>query len=237
MLPYALQSVAKLTDDILVCDTGSDDETVTVALAHGARIIHQNWEGFGITKNKANVQAKYDWIFQLDADEAADELLIQNLHQINWNNTAVIYKMKRISFFKGKCIRYGAWKNDEQIRLFHRSKSSWNHDLVHERLITEHDLKVQQVNGHILHKTLQSINQFREKMNYYAAQSAEQYFQQNKKGAWWKQYASPVFSFVRNYFVRLGFLDGKEGFAVAWLTAQYTHSKYAILQQLRQKKD
>lgn len=237
MLPYALQSVAHLSDDILVCDTGSDDETVAVALANGARVAHQNWEGFGITKNKANQHAKYDWILQLDADEAADVQLIQNLHQINWNNTNVLYKIKRISFFKGKRIHYGAWKNDQQIRLFHRRKSSWNHDLVHERLIIEPSCTEQQLNGYILHKTLQSINQYRDKMNYYATQSAQQYFQQNKKGAWWKQYASPVFSFMRNYFVRLGFLDGKEGFTVAWLTAMYTHSKYAILQRLLQNKD
>lgn len=233
LLPQTIKSVAMLTDDILICDTGSTDNTINTAIENGARAIHLQWEGFGITKNKANQFARYNWILQLDADETADEQLIKSLYKINFADEDLVYKVKRSSFFMGKCIRYGAWKNDLQIRLFHRGNASWNNHLVHERLQLGHASRITQLNGTILHKTVQSVSQYRDKMNEYAILSAQQYLLENKSGALWKQFVSPPFSFIRNYVVRLGFLDGPEGFTLAWLTAQYTFKKYAALQRMQ----
>ena len=72
LLAPTLQSVKSLTDDIVVCDTGSNDATIPVAVKNGASVIEEKWRGHGLTKNIANEQAVYDWILQIDADEIVD---------------------------------------------------------------------------------------------------------------------------------------------------------------------
>ncbi len=232
ILSACLQSVQSLTDDVLVCDTGSTDETKALAEAAGVRVIHENWKGFGITKNNANQQAKYDWILQLDADEALDEQLKASLQQLSWENPAVVYRIRRKSFFLGKPIHYGAWMNDQQIRLFHRKQVAWNSDPVHETLILQPGVITQPLKGNILHNTFQTVKQYEEKMKQYAQKGAEKYFLKGKKDGWWKQIVSPPFTFFRNYIIRFGFLDGKEGFWLAWSTAVYTYNKYKELNRL-----
>ena len=221
-----------LAAEVLVCDTGSDDATVVLAQQAGARVIQLPWEGFGTSKNKANALASHPWILQLDADETADDTLIQQLQHVNWNETDCVYRIKRISFFNGRRIRFGAWKNDYQLRLFHRNHAHWTADPVHERLFFQQG-RVNNLGGSLQHYTATSAAQYQQKMERYALLSATKYLQQQKGGAAWKQYVSPVISFLRNYCWRLGFLDGWAGWQLACITARYTHRKYARLLQLQ----
>src|SRR6187549_4216196 len=79
VISETIKSFSGLTDDILVYDNGSTDSTKEIVKQNNARLVDGSWEGFGKTKNKANALAKYDWILSLDADEAIDEELKENL--------------------------------------------------------------------------------------------------------------------------------------------------------------
>jgi len=235
LLAATLQSVKQLTDNIIVCDTGSNDATIPIAKKNGAKVLEEKWRGHGLTKNIANEQADYDWILQIDADEIIDEQLLNSLLTLDLSNDKAIYAIRRKNFFAEKLIRFGQWRHDEPLRLFNRNQAIWNEDAVHEKLIYEEGCEMKKLKGSLLHKTVQSTEQYKAKMLGYALKSGEQYFRNGVQGAWYKILFSPVFNFLHNYLLRLGILDGREGFIIAATTASYTKTKYKTLQRLQRQ--
>lgn len=234
VISACLNSVQDISDDILVCDTGSTDGTAEIAKAKGARVIDIPWQGYGTTKNKANQFAKYKWILQLDADEYIDDELKNTLGQLSWQETDKAYSIRRKRFFKGKILKYGAWGNEKKIRIFPVSQGRWTEDLVHETLLLN-NMKVIRLNGYIYDQTFKDDTQFAEKMDRYADLCAQKYLMKNVQGARWKKVLSPIHTFFWNYFVRLSFLDGMAGLQHAQMIAAYTRKKYTRLYQLQQK--
>ena len=230
-----IKSFSGLTDDILVYDNGSTDGTQDIVRQTGAKLFEGQWEGFGKTKNKANGLAKYDWIFSLDADEAIDETLKKNLLQENLIDGMKVYEFRFKNFLGNKWLRFGEWGNDRHTRLFNRKQVKWNDAEVHESLLLPQGVKRLTVPGYVLHKTASSIDEYKSKMTKYAELNAEKYFKQGKKAGMFKIYFSSLFSFIINYFLRLGFLDGITGYNCAKVNAQYTFLKYKKLNELNQQ--
>lgn len=230
-----LQSLQGLTDDIIVYDNGSTDDTVEIAKRYTAQVAQGSWEGFGKTKRKANALAKYDWILSLDADEAIDEELKQSLLNFRPANEKVVGEIKFKNFFGEKWLRFGEWGGDKHIRLFNRKAVNWDDAPVHERLIKPGEATVQKINGYVLHKTVKSPGEYKRKMEQYAVLNATKYQQAGKKATWVKLNLSPVFTFINYYIFRLGFLDGRAGYTCARITAWYTALKYKKLKELNKQ--
>lgn len=233
VIKKTLQSFAGLTDDIVVYDNGSTDGTPEIVKQVGANLYNGSWEGFGKTKNTANSLAKYNWILSLDADEAIDQKLKHSLLLLPCNDEKVVYSLSFKTFLGDKYLRYGEWAGDHHIRLFHRNDVKWNDAAVHEQLIIPAGMPVKKLNGYVLHHTAHSLQEYKIKMENYAALNAEKYFKQGKKIWRGKQWLSPAFSFLQHYVFRLGFLDGHAGYARARITARYTFLKYKKLKELR----
>jgi glycosyltransferase involved in cell wall biosynthesis len=230
-----LQSLQGISDDIIVVDNGSTDGTQSICKEYSARLIETSWQGYGPTKNIGIDAATHDWILNLDADEAVDadlKTVIQNLPLQNENEA---FEMRFKNFFLGKWIRHGEWGSDKHIRLFNRNKIRWNDAAVHESLTISAQTIVTLLNGYILHYTTHSLEEYEQKTVAYAKLNAQKYFRQGKKSSFIKRYISPIFSFIHNYIIRLGFLDGKEGFMIAKTTAYYTYLKYSFLKKMQQQ--
>lgn len=227
-----LQSLQGITDDIVIVDSGSSDNTLEICRQFNANIIEPGWVGYGPNKNKGIAAAKHDWILNIDADEVIDETLRSSLVTLPLLNSNEAFEMPFKNFFLDKWIKHGEWGNDKHIRLFNRTKIKWNEAAVHEKLGIGNNTTVTLLKGNILHYTVHSQKEYEQKTIVYARLNAQKYFEQGKKGNFIKQYLSPVFSFFQNYFFRLGFLDGKEGFLIAKTTARYTFLKYAYLKDL-----
>lgn len=230
-----LLSLKGLTDNIIVYDTGSTDGTQKIVNDFGVMFYEGDWEGFGKTKNKAITIAKYDWILSLDADEAIDEELKKNLLELELSNERKVYKFRFKTFWGNKWLRYGVWKTDSHIRLFNRKQIYWNNARVHESLVIPGEAEIVIVRGFVLHKTTANAKDYEDKMKNYSEKIAESYFKKGKKAGRMKMYLSSSFSFLKNYFFRLGFLDGKEGFDCARIFASYTYWKYKKLNELNNK--
>jgi glycosyltransferase involved in cell wall biosynthesis len=227
-----LKSFAGLTDDVLIYDNGSTDDTKDIVKKSGARLAEGEWEGFGKTKNKANALAKFDWILSLDADEAIDEDLKNELLHLSLTDDKTVYEMRFKNFFGDQLLRFGEWGDDKHIRLFNRQQASWNNEAVHESLVFPAGIKKKQLKGFVLHKTTASAKEYNKKMKHYALLNARKYFEQGKNAGWLTIFFSPVFSFIKNYFLKLGFLDGAAGFHCAKINASYTRQKYEELKRL-----
>ena len=227
-----LISLSGITDDIVVFDNGSTDNTKILIQQQGAKLFEGNWEGFGKTKRKAVSLAKYDWILSIDADEALDEELKQTLIQLQFNDTKTVYEIKFKNFFGDKYLRYGEWGGDKHIRLFNRKTVNWDEAIVHEKLVMPPGIKIVRIKGFVLHQTVKDIKEYTDKTINYAILNATKYFLTGKKSSGIKIFLAPVFAFFKYYFFRLGFLDGWEGYICARMTAFYTFLKYEKLREL-----
>lgn len=235
IIANTLQSLQAVSNDIVVVDSGSTDDTVSICRQYGATVIEIGWGGYGINKNMGINAAKHDWILSLDADEAIDEELQQSLLQLEPKNDKEVFDLRFKNFFCGKWIRYGEWGFDWHIRLFNRKQVSWNNAAVHETLLFPKGVKVTRLTGHVLHYTVQNRQEYDAKTDHYARMNAKKYFAAGKKAGIVKQVFSPAFAFVQHYIFRLGFLDGAEGLIIATTTARYTYLKYKYLGELHRQ--
>ena len=232
IIGQTLESLQGLTDDIIVYDNGSTDETVIIARRFPAKVYEGVWEGFGKTKNRAVALAKYDWILNLDADEAIDDELKNTLLTSFFTDDKIVYEVKFKNFLGNKWLRYGEWGGDKHIRMFNRKQVNWDDAAVHEKLVLPEGTKTVRLKGNILHYTATNLKKYKFKLATYAELNAKKYYRQGKKAGSIKKYAAAFFSFVQNYIFRAGFLDGKAGYICAKMTAHYTFLKYARLQEL-----
>lgn len=232
----ALASVAAITDDIVVVDSGSTDETINICRKAGVRIIETAWLGYGAVKNLGNAAAKHDWILSLDADEALDDTLKKELANVEPGPEHRVFKMKRKSFFCDKPIRYGVWGGDSCVRLFNKQAVKWDASEVHEDLLYPPGVTILVLKGNLLHYTVNSLEDYTNKTISYAKLSALKYFQKGKTAGFHKIYLAPVFSFFRYYVLRLGFLDGFEGYLICRTYSWYTFMKYVFLREMNRRK-
>jgi glycosyltransferase involved in cell wall biosynthesis len=231
-----LQSLAGLTDDIVVLDNGSTDNTKNIVRELGARLEEESWEGFGKTKNKATRFAKYDWILNLDADESIDKELKNALLNLPLQDDDEVFEIKFKNFFGDTYLRFGEWGSDRHIRLFNRRKVNWNEAIVHEGLIFAPGIRIKKLKGFVLHYTVKNKAEFAAKMQKYGLLNAEKYAREGKRSSWLRIYLAPVFTFLKYYVFQLGFLDGRAGFICAKMSSYYTHIKYARLIELNKVK-
>jgi glycosyltransferase involved in cell wall biosynthesis len=224
-----IRSASQVSRDIIVVDSGSADNTVTAATSHGARTVCVVWTGFGNSRNAGAAIAKHDWILALDADERITEELAGFINKLNLKNPLVVYGFKRQSYLVDKKIRFGDWGRDKVFRIYCRKATQWNLFPVHESLVIDHK-KRKIIKGKLVH--FKSPDPYKQKLIRYAKLCAQKYCLLGRKASLINMVFSPLFSFVNGYFLRFGFLDGKEGFDIAKSIAYYTWLKYYYLLQL-----
>jgi glycosyltransferase involved in cell wall biosynthesis len=224
-----LESV-KWADEIIILDSGSQDNTLEICRQYTQNIFSTDWPGFGIQKNRALNKAKGKWVLSIDADEVLSSGLVEEIKQIisNDQDQKDAYAIKRISFFLGKKIHYGDWGRDKVVRLFrHLPQIRFTSAIVHEK-ITGY-LRLDDLNHVIYHNTMQTISQVLMKLEYYSSLGAQMAYQQHNKSNLLKAILRAAWCFIRCYLLRLGFLDGREGFILAVSNALGVFYRYVKL--------
>lgn len=210
-----LASIQGLTDDIIVVDTGSTDRTREIAATYPCTLIEKEWKGYGPTRNYANLQAKYDWILSIDADELVDDGLYEALSKWQPHSTKV-YGVRRINHIGDRRIRYGHLRPESKPRLFNRLIYRWDSKPVHELLVpTVVKRNVEILNGSLLHYQEKDIESLDRRYKTYASLSLP------KKGL--LSQLAPYYHFVRSYIFMLGFLEGTLGCKLA--RSNYIYAK------------
>jgi glycosyltransferase involved in cell wall biosynthesis len=232
-LEETLRSVKDLGCEIIVYDSGSIDGSQEIALKHNARLIQGEWEGYGRNRFKAAQLATYDWILMLDTDEVVDDRLRKALQNLDCSKEKRVYNIRYKNFLGNKWIRYGEWGNDSHIRLGNRRGVETDSEIVHEKLFLQPGLEIKQIDGFILHYTVKNMSDYVLKTKNYALLSADKYYRQGKHATAAHIFLSPLYTFIKNYIFKLGFLDGREGFICAKMTAWYTFLKYSNLKKYR----
>lgn len=219
--------------EIMVVDSGSEDETRAIADVRGCRLIEQAWLGFGRQKQFAVSAARHDWVLCLDVDERVTPPLEAAIRIALQSQAHKAWRMRRRNRFLGRWLAYGEGYPDWSLRLFHRQFAGWSNDPVHEAVITT--VEVGSLDGDLLHDSAEDVTTYLAKQNLYSSLHAEALFQQGVRAGYLKLFLSPLSRFIKFYVLRLGFLDGGPGFAHVAIGCFAAFAKYAKLIELTNK--
>lgn len=232
-----LESLQGVADEIVVVDSLSTDNTKSICEEFGVRFIEQKWLGYSEQKNLANNLASHDWILSIDADEVLSDELKKSILRIKneereTKNEELVYSFNRLNNYCGKWIHHSGFYPDKKIRIWNRKVGKWE-GIVHEVIKFSTKVKEVHLKGDLLHYSYSKPEDFERQVFKFAEMRAQHYFDKGKKNAGLLSVVSPIFFFIKHYLIRLGFLDGKEGFVMCWVSAKATRHKYKTLKKLK----
>ncbi|MDW8847877.1 glycosyltransferase family 2 protein [Erwinia sp. MMLR14_017] len=228
LLPECLESVS-WADEIILLDSGSSDGTPQVAARHGAKVFHSTeWHGYGRQRQLAQSYATHSMILMIDTDERVTPQLRASVEAVLARPaSATVYSLGRRNLFLGRFMRHSGWYPDRVTRLY-PSSYQYNDHQVHESLETR-GATVTPLKGDLLHLTCRDFSAFQWKQFAYAEAWAKQRHHQGKRCGIFSIFAHTLGAFFKTLVLRAGFLDGKQGWLLAVVNAQYTFNKYAAL--------
>jgi len=230
-LPRTLESVLPLVrngqGEIIVLDSGSTDRTIEIARSHGAQIFTEPWKGFAAQKNSAIDKASCNWVLQLDADEALEPELVQEIQSTLKDDAASKgFWIPRKNFFLGRWIKHGGFYPDPKLRLIRRGAGHFEEYGAHPTI------KVNGPTGRfqsaMIHNAYPTLRGYIDHMNSYSSMGATVATEKGRSSFSLADIVfRPLLTFVYNYFLRLGFLDGREGLLLHLYHAVYVSWKYS----------
>lgn len=224
-----LESVQELAAEIIIVDSGSTDATVSLAHERGAKVFIEPWKGFAAQKNSALAKATGDWVLSLDADEEVSPELGANIKALLRSELAprfAGYTMNRRNMYLGCWIKHSGYYPDPKLRLIKRGAAQFELRAVHEDI--KMTVELGHLEGDLIHHAYPTLESFIDHANRYSSLGAEMVVQQGPVGfSFFNIVIRPLARFLYSYFIRLGFLDGREGLLVLMTHAGYVSWKYA----------
>lgn len=227
-----LRSVSKIADEIVVLDSFSTDNTQKICSEFNVSFHQHKFDGHIQQKNRAVALAKNDFVFALDADEAPDDKLIEEIIRIKEDTDADAYFFNRLTNYCGKWIKHSGWYPDKKLRIWNRSKGKWGGINPHDKVMMKENIKIKFLKGDLLHYSYYSIQQHVDQINSFTNIGANEAFKNGRKSNLFIALVKSYWKFFRDYFINLGILDGYYGFVVCGLSAQATFIKYLKLREL-----
>jgi len=223
-------------DEIIIVDSFSTDRTQEIISKHqNVKLLKRKFDNFAYQKNFAIEQASHEWIIFFDLDERiSPELRNEILLTVNSENPLDAYWMYRRFYYLNRHIKYSGWQKDKAVRLFKKNKCFYNPvKLVHETLISESKIGV--LKNKLDHFSFNSVESYEKKLDFYAHLQAEELFKKGQKPSFFHFYVKPAYRFFNHYILKLGILDGKAGFIISKIYADYVFKRYKYLKELRKK--
>lgn len=229
-LQACLETVAGWADEIVILDSGSSDQTESIARRYTDRFfVNDDWKGFGPQRRLAQQHIRSDYVLWLDADErVTPELKASILAAVQQNKPHTLYKIDRLTTAFGKQIRFSGWSPDWVTRLYCTKDTQYNNALVHESVEVPKGFALVALSGHLEHYTFEYLGQYTAKTQQYMKAWADQR-EGKKTSSLTGAVLHGFFRFFKMYVIKRGFLDGRHGLLLAILSANTTFTRYADL--------
>jgi len=223
-----LESV-RWADEIVVVDSGSNDRTCDIARELGAKVFVEEWKGFAAQKNSAIDKCTSDFILSIDADEEVTAGLAGDIRSELNEKPSVGYFVNRRNMFLGRWMRHGGYYPDAKLRLFARGTARCANRPVHEDIEMIPPKKASgMLRGDLVHHAYPTLSGYIEHMNRYSSLGADAAIEKGHRSfSIINIILRPKATFVYNYLLRLGFLDGREGLLLHLYHSVYVSWKYA----------
>jgi len=227
-----LESVLEIADEIVIVDSFSTDNTEKIASQYPVKFIKNSFEGHIQQKNYALNATQYQWVLSLDADESLSKEALSAIKQIKQNTSADAYSFNRLTNYCGKWIKHCGWYPDKKIRLVNKEMAEWQGINPHDNLIPFKNAKVKHLDVDILHYSINSVEEHLKTIEKFSSIAAKARFEKGHRAGIFKIFTHTIWKFVKIYFIKTGFLDGKYGFLIARYSAYSTYLRYTKLRKL-----
>ncbi|VVS90567.1 glycosyltransferase family 2 protein [Desulfoluna spongiiphila] len=226
-----LKTVEGWVDEIVILDSGSTDATEDVARQFTDKFyVHDTWPGFGPQRRIAQQHVSSDFILWLDADERVTPELRASIEgAVAANAPSTVYRISRLSWVFGRYIRHCGWYPDRVVRLYPTKLTRYDDSLVHEKVEVTEEMNVENLAGDAIHYTYKDLHHYLVKSAGYAKAWADQRNARGKKTSIGQGIFHALGCFLKMYILKVGFLDGRQGFLLSLLSAHSTFVKYADL--------
>lgn len=229
-----LQSVLPLADEIIVVDSLSTDKTKEICLRYNVTFIEQKFLGFIEQKTFAMSRTSHELVLSIDADEAVDEQLANEILKVKEKQTYQGYEFKRLTNYNGHWVKYCGWYPDVKLRLVSKSQSAFIGTNPHDVLQVKGEITL--LKGELLHYSYDSISSHILQTNKFSTIEAKTHFAKGKCSSVLKLVTRPFWQFFKDYILKRGFLDGKYGFIICFINALYVLLRYAKMYDLEENK-
>lgn len=226
-----LESVKSIADEILVVDSLSTDKTREICESFGVRFVEQKFLGYVEQKNFALKLAAHEHVLSLDADEALDETLKQEILNLKQHFALNGYSFNRLTSYNGFWVRHCGWYPDNKLRLVKKSLAVWVGNNPHDALTVQGEEG--KIPGDLLHYSYDSISAHVLQTNKFSTIEAQSLVSKGKRATIWKVVSRPAGQFFKDYILRRGFLDGRYGFIICFINSLYVLLKYAKMMDMQ----
>ena len=229
-LPRCLASV-KWADEIVLVDSGSTDRTIEIAQQSGVTVIPIEWQGFGASKKEGVNRAAGPWILSIDADEEVPPELAEEIRRmVSEDDGLVGYYLPRRTQFLGRWIYHCGWYPDPVLRLFRKDRGDFDEALVLERVDVQG--RVGRLQHDLLHYSYPTLESYFVKFNRYTTMAAQAAYERGRRANVFDICVRPVANFIKQYFLKAGFMDGLEGLLISVFSSCHVMTKYSKLRHL-----
>lgn len=223
-----IRSLQRVSDQVFVLDSYSNDRTVAIAREEGAEVEQHPFDGHIQQKNRAIEKARYDRVLSLDADEELSAQAAQAILKAKATFEKDAYTLPRMTNYCGQWIRHCGWYPDRKLRVWDRKKGQWGGMNPHDRVIMKKESRIEHLKGDLLHYSFPSIHSHVETANKFSGIVAEELHRKGKRPRlFFHLLLNPSFTFFKKYFLQRGFKEGYYGFLICVISSYYNFLKYA----------
>jgi len=226
-----LESILPVSDEIVVVDCYSSDETQSICRDYPVRFIQHPFEGYIEQTRYATSQAAHDHILTIDADECLTEELRRSILEKKRHWDLAGYKMNRLTNYCGRWVRHSGWYPEWKLRLYDRTRGEWRGTNPHYSFKVNPGEQFGYIKGDMLHYSYTSISDHVARTNKYSQIMADEYFKQGKSCHLVIILGHGLHKFFKDYVLKKGFLDGYTGLLVCLISAFGAFLKYAKLRE------
>lgn len=231
-----IRSAQTVSEEVIILDSFSTDRTVEIAMALGAKVHTQKFEGF-ISQRKSSIAlAQYNLVLALDADEYLSPELELEIMYVKENHIADSYKLNRLSSIAGNWIWNGSWHPDYIVRLFHKDKVTNGGESPHDKIIPNKGTTTERLRGVLFHDAHDTIEDRIESIKKHSTVAAKSKYAKGKRSNPVRMYLKTGWKFIVEYIFKIGIMDGYYGWIAAKTTAQYIYLREKKMIELQKEK-
>lgn len=227
-----IESLLPIADEIVIVDSYSTDNTESICNKYPVRFIKNKFEGHIQQKNYAIELSSNDIVINLDADEAVDNELQESILALKKEFKKDGYYVQRYNNYCGQWINHSDWNPDKKLRVFDKNKAHWGGINPHDQIIMTPGSNIGFLPGKILHWVHRTHEEHRAKTEKFSSIAAKEYYKLGRYSNILDIIFRPAWIFTRSYIIRMGFLDGRNGFILCTFSAKTTYLKYRKLRKL-----
>ena len=235
----AITSLKNVADEIIVVDSYSKDRTLQICEELKGQglpitIIQNEFLGHVEQKNFALSKCTHDYVISLDADEALSPELKESVLKIKNNFENNGYSFNRLTNYNGYWVKHCGWYPDTKLRLVKKSEAKWAGDNPHDilKLKTGREIKIP---GNLLHYSYDSISDHVNQTNRFTDIASIVAFRKGVRSSLFKIITRPILKFLKDYFLKAGFLDGRYGLIICTINGLSAFLKYSKIYELQKE--